>query len=143
MSQPPPETPEPAALVDAYNAVFSVRGGAPLATPGPHVEYVEDRLRVLLGGAPFAPLDLSRVRALSQPDLLRLLFRAVAGAYVTGPSPALRPGACAIRADQVTGGLELVRVGGDHEALLTVIAVVLLCVLAAVMYRRDRPPRGV
>ena len=136
------EVADPSALVDAYNAVFSVRGGARLASPGPHVGYVEDRLRVLVGAPPFAPLDLARVRALPQADLLRLLFRAVAGAYIAGPS-ALRGEVCRIQADQATGGLEVARGGGDHEAVLTVVAVVLLCVLGAMLYRRDRAPRGV
>ena len=136
------EVADPSALVSAYNAVFSVRGGAALASPGSHVGYVEDRLRVLVGAPPFAPLDLARVRALPQPDLLKLLFRAVAGAYITGPS-ALRADVCRIQSDQATGALEVTRSGGDHEAVLTVIAVVLLCVLGAMMYRRDRGARGV
>jgi hypothetical protein len=137
------EVADPSALVDAYNAVFSVRGGAPLASPGSHVGYVEDRLRVLVGAPPFAPLDLAAVRALPQPEFLRLLFRAVAGAYITGGPSALRADACRLQSDQATGALEVTRAGGDHEAALTVIAVVLLCVLGAMMYRRDRGARGV
>jgi hypothetical protein len=137
------EVPDPSALVEAYNAVFAIDGGAVLASPGRHVGYVEDRLRVLAGAPPFEPLDLARVRALPQADLLRLLFRAVAGAYVTGPAGGLRAGACLIRADQTTGGLEVARAAGDHEAVLTVIAVVLLCVVGAMLYRRDRAPKGV
>jgi hypothetical protein len=136
------EVADPSALVDAYNAVFSVRGGAQLASPGQHVGYVEDRLRILVGAPPFAPLDLARVRALNQTDLLRLLFRAVAGAYIAGPS-ALRGEVCRIQADPTTGGLEVALGGGNHEAALTVVAVALLCALGDMLYRRDRAPRAV
>ena len=138
------EVPDPSALVDAYNAVFVVEGGAVLASPGRHVGYVEDRLRVLTGAPAFEPLDLARVPALPQADLLRILFRAVAGAYVTGPPSGLRAAdSCRIRADQTLGSLEVSRGGGEHEAVLTVITIVLLCVLGVMLYRRDRVVRGV
>lgn len=128
---------DPRALLDAYNDVFDVRGGARLASAGAHLQYVEDRLRVLLGTAPFSPLNLSDVRALPQAPLLRLLFRAVAGDFVAGPS-ALRAPVCRLEADPVSGTIEVTREGSGHEAVLTVIAVVLLCVLAVSMYRRER-----
>jgi hypothetical protein len=35
------------------------------------------------------------------------------------------------------------RGGGEHEAVLTVITIVLLCVLGVMLYRRDRVVRGV
>ena len=124
-------------LVAAYNTVFSVRGGAPVLRAGSHVEYVEDLLRRLVGANPAGPLDLSAVRALPQDRFLGLLFRAVAGNFISGPS-ALRSDVCRLEADQVTGTIEVTRDGGDNEAVLTVIALILLCVLAIMMYRREQ-----
>ena len=123
-------------LVAAYNAVFAVDGGAPLAGPGPHVDYAEDRLRALLGAPPGAPLNLSAVCALPVAPLLRLLFQAAAGEYVTNAG-ALEPQACRLVADQATGALAVARDGDGSEAALTAIALVLLCVVAALLYRRE------
>jgi hypothetical protein len=67
--------------------------------------------------------------------LLRLLFHAVAGTYISGPS-ALRRDVCRLEADQVTGTLEVTRDGGDNEEVLTVVSLVLLCVLAVLLYRQ-------
>ncbi len=128
--------PTPEELVDAYNAVFAVHGGAPLASAGPHVAYAEDRLRALLG-APFGEaLNLSTVCALSRAPLLRLLFQAAAGQYITNAG-ALEGQACRLVADQATGTLAVARDRAGSEAALTAIALVLLCVVAALLYRRD------
>ena len=132
------EPPAAQALLDAYNDVFDVVGGARLISSGPHTHYVEDRLRTLLRAPPDSPLDLGLFRALPQADLLKILFRAVAGEFVSGPS-SLRPATCRLEADPVSGTIEVTRDGDGHEAVLTVIAVVLLCVLAVTMYRRERP----
>lgn len=123
------------AMVTAYNAVFSVHGGAPLARTGQHVHYVEDRLRILLSARPDRPLNLSSVCAMRSDALLRLLFHAVAGTYISGPS-ALRKDLCRLEADQVTGTLEVTRDGGENEEVLTVVSLVLLCVLAVLLYRQ-------
>lgn len=128
------------ALVEAYNAVFSVVGAAPVTGLGPHVQYAEDRLRVLLAAPPDAPLNASSlVCALPADALLRLLFRAVAGDYLAGPG-ALGGDECRLLADQRTGALELSRGGAQNEAVLTVIALVLLCVLAVLLYRQSAQP---
>jgi len=123
------------ALVDAYNAVFSVRGAAPLAAVGPHLDYVEDRLRVLLAAPPDAPLNVSSVCGLAPDALLRLLFKAVAGDYIAGGG-ALGGDACRLVADQRSGALELTRVGDEDEAALTVVSLVLLCVVGVLLYRQ-------
>ena len=122
------------ALVAAYNDVFSVRGSAPVASPGVHVQYVEDRLRVLLAAPPDAPLNLTSVCALPPAALLRLLFKAVAGDYISGAG-ALGGDACRLVADQRTGALELVHAGAQDEVVLIVISLLLLCVLAILLRR--------
>jgi hypothetical protein len=129
-----PEPPDPQALLAAYRAVFRVRGGAEIVGPGPTTAYAADRLRVLLGGQ--GPLDLAPARALAQPELLRLLFLAVAGDYVTGPA-ALQPALCRLEADPITGTLAVTSARPDAEAALTVIAVVLLLVVVMTTYRRE------
>jgi hypothetical protein len=122
-------------MVAAYNAVFSVHGGAPLARPGAHVLYVEDRLRILLNASANRPLNVTSVCTMGTDALLRLLFHAVAGTYISGNS-ALRKDVCRIEADQVTGTLEVTRDGGGDEEVLTVVSLVLLCVLAVLLYRQ-------
>lgn len=136
-SQQPSEIPSGDALVNAYNAVFSVRGGAPLLRAGAHVEYVEDLARGLVGATPFQPFDLRAVRAMPQERLLQVLFKAVAGNFVAGGS-ALRTDVCRLEADQVTGTIEVWRDGGENEVVLTVISLILLCVLAVMLYKRER-----
>ena len=131
------ETASADALVEAYNAVFSVHGGAPLLRAGRHVEYVEDLVRALVGAPAFRPLNLTAVRALPQSTLLRILFKAVAGNFVSGKS-ALRSDVCRLEADQVTGTIEVWRDGGENEAVLMVMCLILLCVLAVMLYRREQ-----
>ena len=125
-------------LVDAYNEVFTVRGGASLAGPGPQVDYVEDLLKRMaeLDARPFEPLDLAKIRALPKSQLLRLMFKAVAGHFISGPS-ALRSDVCRLQADPVSGTLEVYREGQDGEVVLTVISVVLLLVLLFMLYKRE------
>jgi hypothetical protein len=133
----PVEIPSGESLVEAYNAVFSIKGGAPLLRPGAHVEYVEDLLRRLVGANPWRPLDLAGVRAMPEGKFLQILFKAVAGNFISGPS-ALRSDVCRLEADQVTGTIEVTRDGGDNEVVLTVISLILLCVLGVMMYRREQ-----
>jgi len=131
------------AVVRAYRRVFKVRGNAEIVGHGPPVSYATDRLRVLLGDTlpgsshgESTVLDLSPVRTLPSDELLRLLFLAVAGDYVTGPA-ALHPVICRLEADPITGTLDVVSGRADAEAALTVIAVVLLLVVIMGAYRRE------
>jgi len=140
LDTPPPEDVlSPEDLVSAYNSVFSVRGGAVVAKRGPQVDYAEDLLRRMpeLGAAPFQPLELSQIRSLPKNQLMRLLFKAVAGHFIAGPS-SLRGDTCRLQADPKTGTLELVREGCGKESALVVIALVLLCVLFVMLYRKER-----
>ena len=123
-------------LIAAYQSVFTVHGGATVASVGPPVQYVEDRLRVLLGVPPTGPFDLAYVRGMDRQTLLTLLFKSVAGDYTAGPN-ALRPDVCRLVSDPATGVIEVTRNGEDDEPVLIVISVVLLCVLVIMMYRRD------
>jgi hypothetical protein len=133
----PVEVPTGESMVAAYNAVFTVKGGAPILRPGAHTGYVEDLLRRLVGAPPWRPLDLAAVRAMPEDKFLQILFKAVAGNFISGPS-ALRSDVCRLEADQVTGTIEVTRDGGDNEAVLTVITLILLCVVAVMVYRRER-----
>ena len=136
LASQPREPIEPDNLLHAYHAVFRVHGGSDVADLSPPVTYAAARLRVLLGDE--LALDLSHVRGLSQRALLRLLFLAVAGDYVTGPA-ALRPPVCRIEADPLTGTLDVTSARPDAEAALTVISVVLLLVLVLTVYRKRAP----
>jgi len=123
------------ALITAYSSVFRVKGGATVVGFAPPVSYAADRLRVLLD-IHGEQIDLARVRSLDQPTLLRLLFLAVAGDYVTGPA-ALHPVICRIEADPFTGTLDVVSGKTSAENALTVIAVVLLLVIVVFTYRKE------
>lgn len=135
-----PEIPSAGLLVQAYQSVFTPKGGSTVATVSPPVTYVEDRLRVLVGIDPDDPLDLSRVRAMDQARLLQLLFRAVAGDFTAGPN-ALRPDVCRLVSDPVTGFVDVTRSGEEDEPVLAVIAIILLCVTGVMMYRHPPPAR--
>lgn len=125
-------------LVDAYNAVFSIKGGAALSKTGPQVNYAEDLVKRVaeVGAPPFEPLDLGKIRALPRNQLMRLLFKAVAGHFVSGPS-SLRSDVCRLQADPVSGALEVVRDGADSEVVLIVISAILLFVLVFMLYKRE------
>jgi hypothetical protein len=125
-------------LVSAYNDVFSVRGGAPVAGRGPHVDYAEDLLRRAVGAPAFRPLNLTDIRNTPKNQLMRLLFKAVAGHFIAGPS-SLRGDVCRLLADPASGSLELTRDGGDNEVVLTVISLVLLAVIFVMLCKRKDP----
>lgn len=136
MQEPEQLTPED--LVSAYNDVFSVRGGALVSGPGPQVDYAEDLLRRAVGAPAFRPLNLTEIRATPKNQLMRLLFKAVAGHFIAGPS-SLRGDVCRLLADPVSGTLEVTRDGGDNEVVLTVIGLVLLSVVFVMLCKRKAP----
>lgn len=121
-------------LVSAYNDVFSVKGGALVSGKGAHVDYAEDLVRRALGAPAFRPLNLTAIRNTPREQLIRLLFKAVAGHFVAGPS-SLRGDVCRLVADQVSGSLELTRDGGENVVVLTVISLVLLAVVLVMMFK--------
>lgn len=128
-------------LVRAYNDVFSVKGGAPVSKYGPQVDYAEDLLRRAVGSPAFRPLNITEIRNIPKNQLMRLLFKAVAGHFIAGPS-SLRGDVCRLVADPVSGTLELTRDGGDNEVVLTVIGLILLCVIAVMLYRKRGDATG-
>ncbi len=124
-------------FVSAYNDVFTLRGGAPVAKHGRQVEYIEDLVRRMVAAPAFEPLELSRIRALPRNQLMRLLLKAVAGHFISG-STSLRGDVCRLLADPVSGTLELTRDGGENEVVLTVIGLILLVVLAVMLYKKKQ-----
>jgi len=131
------EVPSAEDLVSAYSDVFSVRGGAVVSKRGPPVEYAEDLLRRAVGAPAFRPLNLTDIRALPKNQLMRLLFKAVAGHFISGPG-SLRGDVCRLVADPASGTLELTRDGGNNEVALTVIALILLVVLGVMLFKGER-----
>jgi hypothetical protein len=75
---------------------------------------------------------------MSEDKLLQILFKAVAGNFVSGPS-ALRSDVCRLEADQVTGTIEVTRDGGGSEVVIIVICVILLGVVGLLVYRKENP----
>lgn len=132
-----PEVPTDEEFVSAYNDVFTLRGGAPVAKHGRQVEYIEDLVRRMVAAPAFEPLELSRIRALPRNQLMRLLLKAVAGHFISG-STSLRGDVCRLLADPVSGTLELTRDGGENEVVLTVIGLILLVVLAVMLYKKKQ-----
>jgi hypothetical protein len=128
-------------LVSAYNDVFSVKGGALVSRRGAHVDYAEDLVRRAIGAPAFRPLNLTEIRGAPKGQLVRLLFKAVAGHFIAGPS-SLRGDVCRLLADPVSGSLELTRDGGDNEVVLTVISLILLAVVFVMMCKRRDPEAG-
>jgi hypothetical protein len=128
-------------LVSAYNDVFSVRGGALVSGKGAHVDYAEDLVRRAVGAPAFLPLNLTSIRNAPKSQLIRLLFKAVAGHFVAGPS-SLRGDVCRLLADPVSGSLELTRDGGESEVVLIVISLVLLGVVFVMLCKRRDPDKG-
>lgn len=131
------EVPTREDYVSAYNAVFTLKGSAPVAKYGRQVEYIEDLVRRMVAAPAFQPLDLAAIRALPKNQLMRLLLKAVAGHFIAGPT-SLRGDVCRLLADPVSGTLELTRDGGENEVVLTVIALILLVVLAVMLYKKKQ-----
>ena len=131
------EVPAEEEVVAAYNDVFTLRGGAPVAKHGRQVQYAEDLVKRTASLPAFQPLNLAAVRSLPRNQLMRLLFKAVAGHFVSGPS-ALRTDVCRLLADPVTGTLEVTRDGGQNEVVLTVISLILLIVLGVMLYKKSQ-----
>ena len=125
-------------LVSAYNDVFAVKGGALVSRKGAHVEYAEDLVKRAVGAPAFRPLNLTDIRNAQKNQLVRLMFKAVAGHYIAGPS-SLRGDVCKLLADPVSGSLELTRDGGENEVVLTVISLILLAVVLVMLCKRRDP----
>jgi hypothetical protein len=124
-------------FVQAYNEIFSLRGGAPVANYGRQAEYVEDLVRRMASLPASDPLDLAAIRALPKDQMLRMVLKAVAGHFISGRS-SLRGDVCRLEVDPVSGTLEVTRDGGQNEVVLTVISFLLLIVLFVMLYRKNR-----
>jgi hypothetical protein len=131
-----PEPIDPTALIRAYTAVFHVKGNPVVLNRVAPVRYAEDRLRTVLHADPTDPISLTGVRNMSQVDLLTLLFKAVAGEYVTHKA-GIAPNPCYIVADPDTGILESVTHAEETQPVLVGMCVVLLCILATKFVREQ------
>jgi hypothetical protein len=137
-----------AQLIAAFNAVFKVPTFAMIAdniTNSPSITYVQDRLKLLLQVPPHTELSRDSVCAnLDDDALLRVLFRAVAGDYITGAStldPGSTPSRVSIVSDAVTGYLTLQEPSKrDTENILTAMCVILLGVLFLRIYKQAQQP---
>ena len=123
-------------IISAYSKVFVVKGTTKVVHRDPPVLYAEDRLRILLGTRSDNRLDLQSVRAMKDEELMVVLFRAVAGSYLTGKA-ALQHAVCHLSADPETGVIELGLHTADSEPVLISLCVVLLCVLCVYVLRPD------
>jgi len=134
---PDPNSISRSELVQAYNEIFSLRGGALVTSYGRQVEYVEDLVRRMASLPSSQPFDLAVIRALPKDQMLRMALKAVAGHFISGRS-ALRGDVCRLEVDPVSGTLEVTRDGGQNEVVLTVISFLLLIVLFVMLYKKNR-----
>ena len=123
-------------VLDAYVSVFSVASNARIASYGPAPAHAYDQLRVLFPPGPAAD-PLAAARALPDHELMRVLFKALAGHFVTGPS-ALRPAICTIQADPRTGRLDVSSNELNTETVLGVLCILLLLVVLGLLFRLER-----
>ena len=111
-------------------------GSVKLNTPGPPTQYAIDRLRILTN-CPVNETDVvSFTRNLSTPKLLEILFKAVAGDYVSGPS-ALSVNICRLQSDPMTGMLSLVDETQENRTVLTIFVVILFVILGYLIYKKQ------
>ena len=136
-STPTKETLLTESVLAAYRDIFLVQGNPTLVDGGMPVQYILDRICILLHSPPNDPIDISGVRTLSQAELSKILLYAVAGTYVTGKG-SMSPDACHITADPSTGLLQVSRDKPDSDVVLTAICLILVTALAAVMYREEK-----
>lgn len=125
---------DPHVLIQEYNHVFKVKGNPIVISRAAAVVAAEDRLRVLLHIPPDASIDLSAVRNLSQPELVRIMFHAVAGVYAKHQCPFL--------IDVDTGALEPVDDNKQNESVLIGMCVTLLCVIAVMKLKTKELTSG-
>lgn len=124
-------------VLNAYVSVFSVASNARVASYGPAPAHAYDQLRVLFPPNDPAADPLAAARGLPDDELLRVLFKALAGHFVTGPS-ALRPAICTIQADPRTGRLDVSSNELNTETVLGVLCILLLLVVLGLLFRLER-----
>ena len=127
-----PDTPSepinPIVLIKEYSHVFKVKGNPIVVSRAGVVVAAEDRLRTLLHLPPDHPPDLFTVRNMTQTELVRLLFYAVAGAYATDPRAQ-----CPFLMDADTGALEPATENSENEGVLVGMCITLLCILGIIL----------
>ena len=124
-------------LISAYMQVFQLQGGLVLTEKSPPVNYILSQINVLLNHNSTTIDFLNVTRHLSDPDLLRILFQAVAGNFVAAGTSALGTEACKITADPVTGYLAAQDNMYQNKIVLTVISIILFVVIGFTFYQQQ------
>jgi hypothetical protein len=123
----------PAYFASVANQVLKLRGGASLG-PDLSVQAVgalEQQVKRVLGDDPSQPLNVSSLRARSDPELLRVLLLAVLGNFTSAAGDAWqRP--CSLVVDPRTGLVAL----DDTPALASLAQKVVLMLLVAVQFKQ-------
>lgn len=140
---------DPDVVLAAYRRVFTMATNVELTAFGEAPAYAFEQLRVLLPPAqgttanatavswPAAEDVLGATRALEDRDLLMVMFKALAGHFVTGPA-ALRPATCIVQADPRTGALRVSSNEVNTETVLGVLCILLLLVVLGLVFRLER-----
>lgn len=123
----------PAYFGTVANQVLKLKGGASLG-PDLGVQAVgalEQQVKRVLGDDPSLPLNVSSLRARSDPELLRVLLLAVLGNFTSAAGDAWqRP--CNLAVDPRTGLVAL----EDTPALASLAQKVVLMLLVAVQFKQ-------
>ena len=123
----------PAYFASVANQALRLKGGAAL---GPDlgvqaVGMLEQQVKRILGDDPSQPLNVSSLRARSDPELLRVLLLAVLGNFTSAAGDAWqRP--CGLVVDPRTGLVAL----EDSPALASLAQKVVLMLLVAVQFKQ-------
>ena len=158
------DLPTDSALVTAaFASVFSVRGNPIVTSYGPAPRYAFHRLRILFPAASpknatpasdypdpdpaasvpsssfFDPLATVRSASTDDTQLLVLLFKALAGHFVTsrGGTSGLSSPPCTIVADPRSGGLDVESSEITSETVLTMLSILLLLTVVVLVHRID------
>lgn len=123
-------------LLAIYNDVFSMKGNVKLYSPGPPLQYIVDRIYILTE-CPVTSNIMDCVYRLPQEKMASLLFKAVAGDYIAGPT-AFSVDICRIQSDPMTGFLSFVDETQENRTVLTIFVVILFVILGYIIYEREK-----
>lgn len=122
-------------ILTAYSNVFSMKGKIVPAVVSPPISYVVDRISTVLDCRNATDV-LSCARALSDANLLEVLFKAVAGDY-TVATGALHQDICNIVTDPITGYLTLNDRTQENRIVLTIIIVILFGIVGFLVLKKS------
>lgn len=119
-------------LIQTYNNVFAIQKHANIVHVSPPIVYIINKLYALTD-CPSETDVLQCTRQLPDNVLVEILFKAVAGDYITGRG-ALSSASCTIVADPVTGYLSVVDTTQENRTILTIFVFVLLICVGWILY---------